>query len=44
MPQGRVVTVSLFQAGFFKRTRPPTEEDMQELAPSQAQEPEGAQG
>lgn len=32
------------QAGFFKRTRPPSEEDTQELTPSQAQQPEGAQG
>ncbi|XP_075379259.1 integrin alpha-IIb [Mycteria americana] len=32
----------MWKAGFFKRTRPPTEEDMQELAPKQ--EPGGAQG
>lgn len=43
-PRGRAVTVSLFQTGFFKRTRPPSEEDTQELAPSQAPEPGGAQG
>ncbi|KAM6042838.1 LOW QUALITY PROTEIN: integrin alpha-IIb [Theristicus caerulescens] len=34
----------MWKTGFFKRTRPPTEEDMQELAPGQAQEPGGAQG
>ncbi|XP_053944665.1 integrin alpha-IIb isoform X2 [Cuculus canorus] len=33
----------MWKAGFFKRTRPPME-DMEELAPGQAQEPEGAQG
>ncbi|XP_072741859.1 integrin alpha-IIb [Ciconia boyciana] len=32
----------MWKVGFFKRTRPPTEEDMQELAPNQ--EPGGAQG
>uniref|UniRef100_A0A672UL16 Integrin subunit alpha 2b n=1 Tax=Strigops habroptila TaxID=2489341 RepID=A0A672UL16_STRHB len=36
------VTVSLFQMGFFKRTRPPAE-DTQELAPGDAEEPGGAQ-
>ncbi|XP_035757220.1 integrin alpha-IIb [Egretta garzetta] len=35
--------VLMWKVGFFKRTRPPTEEDMQELAPSQAQEPGCAQ-
>ncbi|XP_014816355.1 PREDICTED: integrin alpha-IIb-like [Calidris pugnax] len=34
----------MWKLGFFKRTRPPNEEDTQELAPSRAQEPEGAQG
>ncbi|XP_054080584.1 LOW QUALITY PROTEIN: integrin alpha-IIb [Rissa tridactyla] len=34
----------MWKTGFFKRTRPPSEEDTQELAPSQAQEPGGAQG
>ncbi|KAM9267463.1 integrin alpha-IIb isoform 2-T2 [Morus bassanus] len=34
----------MWKMGFFKRMRPPTEEDTQELAPGQAQEPGGAQG
>ncbi|KAM6368925.1 integrin alpha-IIb isoform 2-T2 [Pluvialis apricaria] len=34
----------MWKMGFFKRTRPPTEEDPQELAPGQAQQPGGAQG
>ncbi|XP_055553653.1 integrin alpha-IIb [Falco cherrug] len=34
----------MWKMGFFKRTRPPAEEDTQELAPGQGQEPEDAQG
>ncbi|XP_054657881.1 integrin alpha-IIb isoform X2 [Grus americana] len=34
----------MWKTGFFKRTRPPAKEDMQELAPGQAQEPGDAQG
>lgn len=45
-PRGGGVTMSpcpLFQIGFFKRTRPPVEEDTQELAPGRAQEMGGTQ-
>lgn len=41
VPEGGGVTMSLFQIGFFKRTRPPMEEDTQE--PGQAQEMGGTQ-
>ncbi|XP_064380529.1 integrin alpha-IIb [Dromaius novaehollandiae] len=34
----------MWKMGFFKRTRPPTEEDKQELTLGQVQEPGGAQG
>ncbi|XP_067167901.1 integrin alpha-IIb [Apteryx mantelli] len=34
----------MWKMGFFKRTRPPTEEDKQELTPGQAPEPGDAQG
>ncbi|KAM6189970.1 integrin alpha-IIb [Sarcoramphus papa] len=34
----------MWKTGFFKRTRPPAEEDRQELAPGHAQEPGGTQG
>ncbi|XP_075578728.1 integrin alpha-IIb [Pelecanus crispus] len=34
----------MWKTGFFKRTRPPTERDAQEVAPGQAPEPGGAQG
>ncbi|CAM9806537.1 unnamed protein product [Bubo scandiacus] len=34
----------MWKVGFFKRTRPPSEDDTQELVPDQAQEPGGAQG
>uniref|UniRef100_A0A8D0FSF6 Integrin subunit alpha 2b n=1 Tax=Strix occidentalis caurina TaxID=311401 RepID=A0A8D0FSF6_STROC len=34
----------MWKVGFFKRTRPPSEDDTQELVPGQTQEPGGAQG
>lgn len=43
VPEGGVSPCPLFQIGFFKRTRPPVEEDTQELAPGQAQEMGGTQ-